>query len=210
MTIIDNNWDFRVDIHGSEKESYSRFQEKVSNSTEQLVKIINVGFQSNQPNRKPNQKFNCDVDLQSLIEKNKQLKSDIDSKLQELTKNQEQYEGYKKDRKLLSQEIKETHEAFLSAKKYYKKFLKIYYTIESTADNKQSVFVQFFTESKKETDNYSVRLIRDSKTGHYELTDMTPKVKSFSEVQKKLLDTNDLPGALCHMRQLFLKMKQSK
>lgn len=71
------------------------------------------------------------------------------------------------DQKLLSQEIKETHEAFLMAKKYYKKFLKMYYTVETRNTESQMIFIQFFTEAKNDSDNYSVRLLRDCKTGHY-------------------------------------------
>lgn len=69
------------------------------------------------------------------------------------------------DQKLLAKEIKDTHEAFLMAKKFYKKHLKIYYTIESRKGEKQTIFVQFFTEVKKETDAYSVKLLCDTKTG---------------------------------------------
>lgn len=72
------------------------------------------------------------------------------------------------DHKLLSQEIKETHEAFLMAKKYYKKFLRIYYCIEKRYNDTQVVFVQFFTENKKDNENYSVRLLRHTNTGQYE------------------------------------------
>lgn len=72
------------------------------------------------------------------------------------------------DQKLLSQGIKETHEAFLMAKKLYKKYLKIYYTIESRIDGSQTIFVQFFTEAKKESENYSIRLTRDTKIGRYQ------------------------------------------
>lgn len=44
----------------------------------------------------------------------------------------------------------------------------MYYTIESKSEGTQTVFVQFFTEAKKESENYSVRLIKDSKTGCYQ------------------------------------------
>lgn len=69
------------------------------------------------------------------------------------------------DQKLLATEIKDTHEAFLMAKKFYKKHLKIYYTIKSRKGEKQTIFVQFFTEVQKETDAYSVKLLYDTKTG---------------------------------------------
>lgn len=72
------------------------------------------------------------------------------------------------DGKLLSKEIKDTYEAFLMAKKYYKKYLKIYYTIEARKGNKQTIFVQFFAEAKKDKDLYSIRLLCDTKTGVYE------------------------------------------
>lgn len=64
--------------------------------------------------------------------------------------------------------MKETHEAFLMARKCYKKFLRVYYSIEKRNKEKQTIFLQFFTEAKKDSENYSVRLIRDSKSGHYE------------------------------------------
>lgn len=72
------------------------------------------------------------------------------------------------DHNLLTKEIKETHEAFLMAKKCFKKFLKIYYTIESRNKDSQVIFVQFFTEAKKDTENYTVRLKRNIKTRSYE------------------------------------------
>lgn len=72
------------------------------------------------------------------------------------------------DQKLISQEIKETHEAFLMAKKYYKKFLKMYHTIESRNAEKQTIYLQFFTEAKRDSEYYSVRLLRDMKLGQYQ------------------------------------------
>lgn len=54
------------------------------------------------------------------------------------------------------------------AKKYYKKYPKIYFTVQAWKGDKQTIFVQFFVEAKKDTDLYSVRLLRDSKTEVYE------------------------------------------
>lgn len=79
------------------------------------------------------------------------------------------------DQKLLSQELKDTHEAFLMAKKYYKKYLKIYYTIEAKKGDKHSIFIQFFAEAKRDTDLYSIRLQFDTKTGVYQC-------ESYSEI----------------------------
>lgn len=72
------------------------------------------------------------------------------------------------DQKIITQEIKETHEAFLMAKKYYKKYLKMYHTIESSNGETQTIFLQFFTEAKRDSELYSVRLSRNSKTRSYE------------------------------------------
>lgn len=54
------------------------------------------------------------------------------------------------------------------AKKFYKKYLKIYYTIEARKGDKQTIFVQFFAEAKKDTDLYSIRLLYDTKRGLYQ------------------------------------------
>lgn len=44
----------------------------------------------------------------------------------------------------------------------------MYFSIESRKNDNQVIFVQFFTESKKDNENYSVRLIRNIKNGKYE------------------------------------------
>lgn len=44
----------------------------------------------------------------------------------------------------------------------------MYYTIELKSGGTQTIYVQFFTESKKESENYSVRLERNTKTGGYQ------------------------------------------
>ncbi|KAI5651863.1 chromosome segregation protein spc25 domain-containing protein [Phthorimaea operculella] len=151
-----------------------------------------------------------DEELKTLIEKNKQLRNEIDKKLEELNKQKSEYETYKQDQKLLSQEIKDTHEAFLMAKKFYKKNLKIYYTIETRSNEKQTIYLQFFTEAKKECENYSIRLLRNTKTEHYELLETKPKLKKFDELKTTLQETNDVPGVLCDIREAFLKIKNKK
>lgn len=44
----------------------------------------------------------------------------------------------------------------------------MYHTVETKINDRQTIFVQFFTETKKESENYSVRLLRDFKTGKYQ------------------------------------------
>lgn len=72
------------------------------------------------------------------------------------------------DQKLLSQGVINRHEAFLMAKKYYKKFLKMYCTIESKNSSKQVIYVQFFTEFKKESEINSLRLSQDIDSEGYQ------------------------------------------
>ncbi|PZC86407.1 uncharacterized protein LOC110376318 [Helicoverpa armigera] len=211
MSIIEQNWCTELNLNNIEEKCYQEFEAKVESLNEHLINIIENGFKDKKKyNSNNNVLQNNDEELKALIEQNKQLRHSIDIKLNELSQQKNQYENYKKDQKLLSQEIKETHEAFLMAKKYYKKFLKIYYTIEAKSEGSQTIFVQFFTEAKKESENYSVRLVRNTNTGCYQLSSAIPKLKVFEEVSKKLLETNDVPGALCSIRQAFLKSKMYK
>ncbi|XP_059047157.1 uncharacterized protein LOC131842597 [Achroia grisella] len=211
MSVIEDNWDFQFDLHSVENESFHEFQVKVDNVNERVVKLLEDGFKPQNINYNFINTQNHDGDeLKNLIDKNKQLRQDIDVKLEDIAQRQSRYEHCKQDQKLLSQEIKETHEAFLMAKKYYKKYLKMYYTIESRSNEKQAIFIQFFTEYKKDSDHYSLSLSRDCNLGKYDLISITPKVPIFKEVQRRLKETNDLPGALYCIRQAFIHIRLSK
>ncbi|KAM3964377.1 uncharacterized protein ACR2FA_001352 [Aphomia sociella] len=210
MSVIDDIWDYQLDLHTIEEENYSEFDVKISNISEHIIKLLEDGFKRQSFNYNGIVAQNNDDELRNLVDKNKQLRLDIDVKLEEISQHQSRYEHFKQEQKLLSQEIKETHEAFLMAKKYYKKFLKMYYTIESRSNEKLTIYVQFFTEAKKDSDNYSVILTRDSKTGNYELISASPKLQIFKEVQKRLKETRDLPGALYCIRQAFIYIKPNK
>lgn len=59
----------------------------------------------------------------------------------------------------------------------------MYYTIETKTNESHTIFVQFFTESKKESENYSVRLSRDTKTGSYKCESV---LQTYSQQQKWL------------------------
>ncbi|XP_041978448.1 uncharacterized protein LOC121732583 [Aricia agestis] len=210
MNFIAENWEFRKDIREVEKNRVNLFEVERNSWNEQILRLMEDNFIFNNVKNKKTATLSNDEELKLLIDENKELRQEIEYKLKDLSKNQDQYETYKKDQKLLTQEVRERHEAFLTAKKYYKKFLKIYFTIESRSKDTQTVYVQFFTESKKEPDYYSVRLVRNIKTGNYDLQSANPKLKNFKELQKRLLDTNDVPGVLCYIRQAFLKMKSIK
>ncbi|XP_050346120.1 uncharacterized protein LOC126770655 [Nymphalis io] len=210
MSVIEAKWNYKINISEIEESCYSNFELQLNNICENVLKALEDGFLIENINYQANIAQTYDEELKLIIESNKELRQEIALQLNELTKQQTQYENFKQDQKLLTQEIKETHEAFLMAKKCYKKFLKIYYSIESRSDNSQVVYVQFFTEAKKETENYSVRLLRNIESGKYELQSINPKLKTFKDLQQKLKETNDVPGVLCCLRQAFMAIKEAK
>ncbi|CAG9786169.1 unnamed protein product [Diatraea saccharalis] len=210
MSVTESNWNFCIFAKDIEKELYQNFEKTINNSRETVAKLLEAGFKTNRLVHDGITIFNNDNEMEVLVEKNKQLRHDINIKIGEVESQQYKYETFKKDQKLLSQEIKETHEAFLMAKKFYKKYLKIYYTIEARDGTKQKIFVQFFTESRKEPESYSVRLQRDTKSGCYELLYTTPNLNLLKEYQRRLKQTNDVPELLCCIKQAFDLIKLSK
>ncbi|XP_047994989.1 uncharacterized protein LOC125233150 [Leguminivora glycinivorella] len=209
MSVIDETWAFKIDIKQLDKQLFSEFKADDPNLSKQITNQLH-GFQTQTLNYSGSLAKNSDDELRMITEKNKQLVHNIKSKVEEYEQQQEKYNKFKSEQKILATEIKDTHEAFLMAKKYYKKFLKIYFTIESRTDGKDGIFLQFFTEAKKESKGNSVYLLRDSKTKHYEVLQITPGQEICKEVQQKLQVTNDVPGALCYIRHHFMKMKKGK
>ncbi|CAG9584649.1 unnamed protein product [Danaus chrysippus] len=207
---MEENWNYKIDLNEIEGTLFGNFELEINNLCKDVLLALEQGFISNPIDYQANLAQTYDEELKNLVECNKSLKQKIDNKIKTLTQQQTQYETFKKDQKLLTQEIKETHEAFLMAKKCYKKILKMYFSIESRKNDNQVIFVQFFTESKKDSENYSVRLIRNIKNGKYELQSVNPKLKCFKELQKELYDTNNVPGILCTLRQAFVALKDKK
>ncbi|XP_049869294.1 uncharacterized protein LOC126369051 [Pectinophora gossypiella] len=205
MAVIDDNWNFRIE--NMRNDSCKDFESRVKCLCDEVLQLNGFRVQQYDTN---NISPSNDEELKILIDNNKQLRNEIEKKHEELSKQKNQYENFKQDQKLLSQEVKDTHEAFLMAKKFYKKYLKMYYTTELKNGDKQTIYIQFFTEAKKESEYYSIRLHRDCKTEHYELFETTPKVPIFEELKKSLQETNDVAGMLCSIRQAFMKIKKSK
>ncbi|XP_063361682.1 uncharacterized protein LOC134650680 [Cydia amplana] len=210
MSVIDETWDFKIDIKQLDKNLFCEFKSDVGNLSKQIANQLDGLQTQNIINYSGRSAKNSDDELRMITEKNKQLVHDIKFKVEEYEQQQVKYSKFKSEQKLLANEIKDTHEAFLMAKKYYKKFLKIYFTIESRKDGKDGIFLQFFTEAKKESKGNSVYLLRDSKTKHYEVLEIRPGQEICKEVQQKLQATDDVPGALCYIRQHFMKMKKGK
>ncbi|XP_014367688.2 uncharacterized protein LOC106718190 [Papilio machaon] len=208
MCTVEGNWNYEFDIINIEKSNFSNLEIILNNFQECALKTLENTFTTEARSYKDvTQK--SDDDLRDLLEKNKTLKQKIDIKLKELQQQQKQYETFKQDQKLLIQEIKEKHEAFLMAKKYYKKFLRMYFTIESKNKDSQTIFVQFFNETRKDSEKYSVRLLRNISKCKYDLLSTNPQLKNVKELQRKLEETNDVPGLLSCIRKSFLTIKDS-
>ncbi|XP_073945320.1 uncharacterized protein isoform X2 [Choristoneura fumiferana] len=167
MSVFDEAWDFRLDLMESESKMLCDFKANVCHLSKQISNQLEE-FQVQNFNYSGNACRNSDDELKIITERNKQLVHEIKTKVEEYERQQIQYGKFKSDQKLLAKEIKDTHEAFLMAKKYYKKYLKIYFTVEARKDGKQQIFLQFFTEVKKESKEYSVQLLKDTNTKRYE------------------------------------------
>ncbi|XP_038211866.1 uncharacterized protein LOC119832278 [Zerene cesonia] len=210
MSVIEDTWDGLINLNDIEYKTHINFEKSLATLTEQVTNILDEYLGKQKPNILENKACSSDEYLQHIVESNTSLKQEIDLKLLDLTQKQSHYKNFKEEQKLLTKEIKETHEAFLMAKKYYKKFLKLYYTIESKDMEKQVIFIQFFTESKKDVENYSIRLLREPKIGKYQLQAMTPKLTLFKDIQLILGEKNDVPGILCCIRDEFKSIRESK
>lgn len=86
----------------------------------------------------------------------------------------------------------------------------MYYAIESREAEKETIFIQFFTECKKDPENYSVRLLRNTKLRHYQILQISPKIKIEKELKQKIYIPDDVSALLCCIRQEFLNIKQNK
>ncbi|XP_023941316.1 uncharacterized protein LOC112048143 [Bicyclus anynana] len=208
MGIADENWDYEIDFEECVKSSNDLFQSELNNICQNVLKTIDNGF-VNVDVDKDSLARNNDDEIKLLSEKNKDLKLEIETKLKELTQQQGQYENFKQDHKLLEQQVKKTHEAFLMARKHHKKCLNMYYSIESKSNESQLVFIQFFTELKKNNENYSVNLLRNPQTRQYTLQSTNPTLKNFKELQRQMKETNDVPAVLCCIREAFKTHKLS-
>ena len=96
MSIIEEIWDVQVNLNLLEENSYIEFESKVVSLHEHVVNVIENGFRVNKYNCSNNVALNHDDELKTLIERNKQLRQDIDMKLEELSQQKIQYENYKK------------------------------------------------------------------------------------------------------------------
>lgn len=100
MSVIEDNWDYNIDLYHFDNKSYSELEATVCSWMELILHQLEDGFklQKYVYNAKGSGKvaLNHDDELKDLVEKNKILRNDIESKLEELTQITHQYENYKK------------------------------------------------------------------------------------------------------------------
>lgn len=95
MSIIEENWDIKLNLTTIEENNYVEFEARVKCLHEHILNLIDNGFKVHKYNYNGNVAQNDD-ELITLMERNKQLRHDIDSKLEDLSQQKIQYENYKK------------------------------------------------------------------------------------------------------------------
>lgn len=96
MSITEEIWEVQINLNLIEENSYIEFEAKVVSLHEHVLNVIENGFRAKKYNCNNNVAQNHDDELKNLIERNKQLRHDIDSRLEELSQQKVQYENYKK------------------------------------------------------------------------------------------------------------------
>ncbi|CAH4032574.1 uncharacterized protein LOC123715015 [Pieris brassicae] len=199
-----------LDFDKLEEKMYGIFKTSVLNYTQDILNLFDNRCILQKPAYRPNSANTLEEELDILHQLNKNLKKEIDENLEKLSQKQNEYESFKQDHKLITNQIKETHESLLMARRCYKNFLNFYYTIESKQIDQQVIFIQFFTQSKRDSEKYSIRLLRNTQTGKYSLQEINPTLKNNKYVVRILEHTNNVPGVLAYIRQGFVYMKKHK
>lgn len=94
MSLIEEIWDIQINLNLIEENNYIDFQAKVVSLHEHVLNIIENGFRVNKSNFNNSVPQNHD-ELKTIIERNKQLRHDIDKKVEELSQQKLHYEKYK-------------------------------------------------------------------------------------------------------------------
>ncbi|VVC87318.1 unnamed protein product [Leptidea sinapis] len=211
MSVIENTSDYLINLNAIQEDALLSFESCLNSISERVLHLLHQDSLGLHLNSKENQLSKNEEDLHSLIEINQKLRHDIEFKIKDLKIQQTQYDNFKQEQKILSNEIKETHEAYLRAKKYLKKHLKFFFTISETNDTAdQVIFVQFFTEARKESECYSVKLSRNIKSQKYTLLNINPELKISKDIQRLLQEDNCVPGVLSCIREAFRVLKDDK
>lgn len=96
MSVIEDNWDYIIDLNHVDKKSYFEFETTISSFKELVFQQLEDSFKVQKFVYSGKVAQNHDDELKDLVEKNKTTRNQIDSKLEELSQQQLQYEIYKK------------------------------------------------------------------------------------------------------------------
>ncbi|CAF4922109.1 unnamed protein product [Pieris macdunnoughi] len=199
-----------LDFDKLEEKLYGIFETSVLNYTQDILNVFDNRGILQKPAYLKNSANTLEEELDILHQLNKNLRKEIEENLEKLSQKQNEYEGFKQDHKLVTNQIKETHESLLMARRCYKNFLNFYYTIESRQTDQQVIFIQFFTQSKRDSEKYSIRLLRNTQTGKYSLQETNPTLKNNKYAERILEHTNNVPGVLAYIRLGFVLIKKHK
>lgn len=100
MSVIEDNWNIHYSLKSIEENSYMEFESKVESLHEKFLGVLENGFKHKKLNWNSNVTYNHDDELKTLIERNKQMRQEIDKKLEEFSQQKVQYENYKKGKYL--------------------------------------------------------------------------------------------------------------
>lgn len=83
MTLLDENWDYNIELFESEKKNYKDFEQRIKVISDNVLHLLDFNF-INKLGSHANGTLTFDWDLNSLMEKNKQLIEEIDTKTTEI------------------------------------------------------------------------------------------------------------------------------
>lgn len=97
MSVIEENWDTQMKASTFEISSFKEFEVKVKFLRQHILNLLEDGFTTvSKLNFNGSKVLSNDDELKTLTELNKQLRLDIDNKVEAFSKQKIQYENYKK------------------------------------------------------------------------------------------------------------------
>lgn len=95
MSVLEGNWPLNLDLKNVEKKNFEQFELNLGCINEKVSKIL-YNFTRQSPFLNGNINLCYDDELKTLAEKNKNLRHEVDLKLEELSEQQIRYESCKR------------------------------------------------------------------------------------------------------------------
>lgn len=96
MSVIEDNWDYNIDLNNFDKKSFCEFETIVLSFKEHILQQLEDCFKVQKFVYSGKVAQNHDDELKDFIEKNRILRNQIESNLEDLSQQQHQYENCKK------------------------------------------------------------------------------------------------------------------